>query len=71
MATKFFTNADSNTLLNKLEGVFRHGLHIEEFDALVGYFRSTGYFKIRPFLENVSQIMYSTIEDSRSQTRVM
>ena len=56
MATKFFTNADSNTLLNKLEGVFRHGLHIEEFDALVGYFRSTGYFKIHPFLENVSQI---------------
>ena len=56
MATKFFTNADSNTLLNKLEGVFRHGPHIEEFDALVGYFRSTGYFKIRPFLENVSQI---------------
>ena len=23
---------------------------------MVGYFRSTGYFKIRPFLENVSQI---------------
>ena len=56
MATKFFTNADSNTLLKKLEGVFRHGTHIEEFDALVGYFRSTGYFKIRPFLENVPQI---------------
>ena len=56
MATKFFTNADSNTLLNKLDGVFRHGAHIEDFDALVGYFRSTGYFKIRPFLENVPQI---------------
>ena len=56
MATKFFTNADSNTLLNKLEGVFGHGAHIEEFDALVGYFRSTGYFKMRPFLENVPQI---------------
>ena len=56
MATKFFTNADSNTLLNKLEGVFQHGAHIEEFDALVGYFRSTGYFKIRPYLENVPQI---------------
>lgn len=56
MATKFFTNANDNTLLNKLEGVFDYGAHIEEFDALVGYFRSTGYFKIRPFLENVPQI---------------
>lgn len=56
MATKFFTNTDNNTLLNKLEGVFGHGTHIKEFDALVGYFRSTGYFKIRPFLENVPQI---------------
>ena len=56
MATKFFTNEDSNTLLNKFSGVFKHNPHIAEFDALVGYFRSTGYFKIRPFLEAVPQI---------------
>ena len=56
MATKFFTNEDGNTLLNKFSGVFKHNPHIEEFDALVGYFRSTGYFKIRPFLEDVPRI---------------
>ena len=56
MATKFFTNEDGNTLLNKFSGVFKHNPLIEEFDALVGYFRSTGYFKIRPFLEDVPQI---------------
>ena len=56
MATKFFTNADGNTLLNKFGGVFKHNPHIEAFDALVGYFRATGYFKIRPFLEDVPQI---------------
>lgn len=56
MATKFFTNEDGNTLLNKFSGVFKHNPLIAEFDALVGYFRSTGYFKIRPFLEAVPQI---------------
>ena len=56
MATKFFTNEDGNTLLNKFSGVFKHNPHVEEFDALVGYFRSTGYFKIRPFLEDVPRI---------------
>ena len=56
MATKFFTNADGNTLLNKFGGVFKHNPLIAEFDALIGYFRSTGYFKIRPFLEDVPQI---------------
>lgn len=56
MATKFFTNEDSNTLLDKLDGVFKHNPHIARFDALIGYFRSTGYFKIHPFLKNVPKI---------------
>lgn len=53
MSTKFFTNQDSNTLLNKFKGIFEHNTDIENFDALVGYFRASGYFKVRPFLENV------------------
>ncbi|MGQ4808480.1 hypothetical protein NKDENANG_01863 [Candidatus Entotheonellaceae bacterium PAL068K] len=56
MATKFFTNKDGNTLLEKFKGVFSHNPHIKEFDALVGYFRSTGYFKIQPCLKNVPRI---------------
>nr|MBC8385406.1 NgoFVII family restriction endonuclease [Candidatus Cloacimonadota bacterium] len=56
MATKFFTNKEDNTLLNKFKGVFENNRDIRYFDALVGYFRSSGYFAIRPFLEDVPNI---------------
>jgi hypothetical protein len=36
MSTRFFTNAGSNTLFAKLEGVFHHNPDIQRFDALVG-----------------------------------
>lgn len=56
MSTKFFTNSGENTLLNKFKGVFEHNKDIHFFDALVGYFRASGYFKIRPFLNDVPNI---------------
>jgi superfamily II DNA/RNA helicase len=56
MSTKFFTNKNKNSLLKKFEGVFNNLSNIHHFDALVGYFRATGYFKIRPFLENIPNI---------------
>ncbi len=56
MATKFFTNDGENTLLEKFRGVFRHNPHIAEFDALVGYFYSTGYFHLRPHLQDIGQM---------------
>lgn len=56
MSTRFFTNAGSNTLFAKLEGVFCHNPDIERFDALVGYLRSSGYFALRPHLSKVPQI---------------
>ncbi len=56
MSTKFFTNSEENTLINKFEGVFTYNPNIQYFDALVGYFRASGYFRIRPFLEKVPQI---------------
>ncbi|MGB0930178.1 MAG: phospholipase D-like domain-containing protein, partial [Chitinophagales bacterium] len=37
------------------KGIFANR-DIEYFDALVGYFRASGYFKIRPFLEDVEHI---------------
>ncbi|WP_182859275.1 phospholipase D-like domain-containing protein [Capnocytophaga canis] len=55
MHTKFFTNKENNSLIKKFEGVFQYQ-DIAFFDALVGYFRASGYFKLRPFLENVPQI---------------
>ena len=57
MSTKFFTNQDKGTsLLKKFEGVFTHVTSIQYFDALVGYFRASGYFKIRPLLEKLPKI---------------
>jgi superfamily II DNA or RNA helicase len=56
MSTRFFTNAGSNTLFAKLEGVFHHNPDIQRFDALVGYLRASGYFALRPHLENVPKV---------------
>jgi len=57
MSTKFFTNQNKETsLLKKFEGVFTHVSSIRHFDALVGYFRASGYFKVRPFLDKIPRI---------------
>jgi len=56
MPVKFFTNTDENTLLRKFDGVFTYNPNIKYFDALVGYFRASGYFRIRPFINRVPQI---------------
>jgi len=55
MSTKFFTNEAENTLINKIEGIFKYR-NIHFFDALVGYFRASGYFRIRKFIEKASEI---------------
>lgn len=55
MSTKFFTNDKDNTLIKKFEGIFKH-TNVFHFDALVGYFYSSGYFRIRPYLKDVSKI---------------
>ncbi|MFC1584545.1 helicase-related protein [Fibrobacterota bacterium] len=56
MSTKFFTNEDKNTLLNKFSGIFTYNKDIQFFDALVGFLRASGYFSIRPYLESVPYI---------------
>jgi superfamily II DNA or RNA helicase len=56
MPTKFFTNQDDNSLLKKFEGVFTNIDSIRHFDALVGYFRTSGYFKVRAFLDKIPRI---------------
>ena len=56
MPTKFFTNQDNNSLLKKFEGVFANIESIRHFDALVGYFRTSGYFKVRTFLDKIPKI---------------
>jgi superfamily II DNA/RNA helicase len=56
MHTKFFTNAGENTLLNKFAGIFTHNKDILFFDALIGFLRASGYFSVRPYLENVPHV---------------
>ncbi|MDD2323737.1 MAG: phospholipase D-like domain-containing protein, partial [Bacteroidales bacterium] len=56
MPTKFFTNQNDNSLLKKFEGVFTNIESIRHFDALVGYFRTSGYFKVRAFLDRIPNI---------------
>lgn len=56
MSSRFFTNAGDNTLLAKFRGIFEHNTDIDRFDALIGYLRASGYFAIRPYLENVPKI---------------
>jgi hypothetical protein len=55
MSTKFFTNSNENTLPEKFKGVFTYS-KVAAFDALVGYFRTSGYFRIREYLKDVQQI---------------
>ncbi|MBS1768274.1 MAG: helicase [Acidobacteria bacterium] len=55
MSTKFFTNADENTLLKKLTGIFQY-MQVYHFDALVGYFRASGYFRIQDYMQQVSKV---------------
>jgi superfamily II DNA/RNA helicase len=56
MPTKFFTNQNDNSLLKKFEGVFTNIESIRHFDALVGYFKTSGYFKVRAFLDRIPKI---------------
>jgi len=56
MSSRFFTNHGEQTLFKKFQGVFESNPDIEWFDALVGYLRSSGYFALRPYLENVPHI---------------
>lgn len=40
MATKFFTNEESNTLLDKFAGVFENMLHTRKQPSFCCYFKS-------------------------------
>ena len=56
MSTKFFNNTPSNTLFEKLKGIANGMNDFHRFLAVVGYFRSSGYFKLRKELGDISDI---------------
>ena len=51
--SNFFTNRDNNTLIKEFEGILHHNPHICNLDAVVGFLRASGYFSLRPFLDNI------------------
>ena len=59
MSTKFFTNQCGNTLYDKLRNIASPSGMDEKFRlfrAVTGYFRSSGYFKLRRELTKVTKI---------------
>ena len=51
-----FTNKDGNTLIKEFEGVLQHNPQIRNLDAVVGFLRASGYFSLRPFLDNIGRV---------------
>lgn len=56
MNTNFFTNEGDNTLLRKFNGAFENIANLYAFHAVVGYFRSSGYFAIRKHLLKLPEV---------------
>ena len=56
MSTKFFNNRLGNTLFDKLKGIASEMATFDRFLAVVGFFRSSGYFKLRKELGDISEI---------------
>lgn len=56
MSTKFFNNTTDHTLFDKFHGIAAEMANFHSFHAVVGFFRSSGYFKLREELKDVSKI---------------
>lgn len=55
-SSKFFNNTAGNTLFDKLKGIASNMATFDRFLAVVGFFRSSGYFKLRKELGDISEI---------------
>ena len=56
MSSKFFNNNVGNTLFDKLKGIANEMTNFNRFLAVVGFFRSSGYFKLREELGDIKEI---------------
>lgn len=56
MSSKFFTNSSERNLFDKFKGIIEHMKDLYAFHAVVGYFRSSGYFALQPYLQNIKDI---------------
>lgn len=56
MSSKFFTNSSDRSLFDKFTGIIGGMKNLYAFYAVVGYFRSSGYFKLQPHLKDLKEI---------------
>ena len=42
--------------MKEFEGVLQHNPQIRNLDAVVGFLRASGYFSLRPFLDNIGRV---------------
>ena len=56
ISSHFFTNRNGNTLMNEFEGILNNNPQVKNLDAVVGFLRASGYFSLRPFLDNISKV---------------
>ncbi|MBK7381229.1 MAG: DEAD/DEAH box helicase family protein [Ignavibacteriales bacterium] len=56
MSTKFFTNSNDRNLFDKFAGIIQNMKDIYAFHAVVGYFRSSGYFALQSYLKDIKSI---------------
>ncbi len=56
MSSKFFTNSSDRSLFDKFKGIIENMNNLYAFHAVVGYFRSSGYFALQPYLKDLKDI---------------
>lgn len=56
VSSHFFTNKDGNTLMKEFEGILENNPQVKNLDAVVGFLRASGYFSLRPFLDNINKV---------------
>ena len=56
MSSKFFTNNNERNLFDKFKGIIENMKYLYAFHAVVGYFRSSGYFALQPYLKDLQDI---------------
>jgi len=56
MASDLFTNSSENTLFDRFTGILGQMKDLYAFYAVIGYFRSSGYFALQPFLTGIEKI---------------